>query len=78
MNFKDWTFDIRIDYLLTRLSYGYFHMDTVHRLLNPNRQPTDMGHREIRTASKVDLNKPAWEQSGLHVSHPKFLETSLY
>lgn len=28
-----------------------------------------MGHKKIRTALSVDLNKPAWEQPGLHVSH---------
>lgn len=26
-----------------------------------------MGVKEIRTAIKVDLDKPAWEQPGLHV-----------
>lgn len=28
---------------------------------------TTMGVKEIRTAIKVDLDKPAWEQPGLHV-----------
>lgn len=26
-----------------------------------------MGVKEIRTARKIDLGKPAWEQPGLHV-----------
>lgn len=29
-----------------------------------------MGHKKIRTALAVDLEKPAWEQPGLHVSLP--------
>ncbi|GMF72106.1 unnamed protein product [Aspergillus oryzae] len=28
-----------------------------------------MGHKGIRTALKVDLDKPAWEQPGLHIAN---------
>lgn len=49
------------------LLLAYSHcLNHVEQLTNPWIK-ANMGIKGIRTALKVDLDKPAWEQPGLHV-----------